>query len=149
MAAIKNTYRIHLDELKLADFLDGKLTLDEKKEAEGHIASCDDCLAALVTGYESVKEFNYKKPRKKRNGRFMKKINLYLVGAVIAFTLSFITPGHFIQLLIVTLILGIKWVSDSRSTKMLVMIYEAWKSGGEKEASRVMESLDPLHKGRF
>lgn len=72
----------------------------------------------------------------------MKKINLYLVLACAAFLLSFITPRYFIQSLVATLILGIKWVVDSKTTRMLIMIQEAWKKGGERDVSRIMHTLD-------
>jgi hypothetical protein len=50
---------------------------------------------------------------------------------------------------VATLLLGIKWIVDAKSTKMLVMIYEAWKHGGEKEASRVLERVGQQDKVRF
>jgi hypothetical protein len=54
-----------------------------------------------------------------------------------------------VQFLTATLLLGIKWVADAKSTKMLVMIYEAWKNGGEKEASRILSSLEKGPKNRL
>jgi hypothetical protein len=71
----------------------------------------------------------------------MKRLNIYLALAIISFILSFAVPRYFVQLLVATLLLGVKWVADSKSAKMLVMIYEAWKHGGEKEASRVLERI--------
>ena len=79
----------------------------------------------------------------------MKRINLYLILAVIAFSLSFVTPRYFVQLLVATLVLGIKWVADSRSTKMLIAIYDAWKTGGLQGAGRVLEKLDTHPKSRL
>ena len=72
----------------------------------------------------------------------MKKINIYLILAIAAFTLSFITGRYFLQLLVATLLLGAKWITDSKTTKMLVMIHEAWKKGGEHEASEVIKRFD-------
>jgi hypothetical protein len=34
-----------------------------------------------------------------------------------------------------------KWVADSKSTRMLVMIYEAWKRDGARGASDALETL--------
>ena len=79
----------------------------------------------------------------------MKKINPYLALAIVFFLFSFITPRFFIQSLVATLVFGIKWVADSRSAKMLVMIYDAWKNGGEKEASRILSSLGKDPKNRL
>jgi hypothetical protein len=30
---------------------------------------------------------------------------------------------------------------DAKSTRMLIMIHEAWRKGGEKEASRILNTL--------
>jgi hypothetical protein len=78
----------------------------------------------------------------------MGRINLYLIFAVLSFALSFMVPRFFIQLLVATLLLGAKWIIDSKTTKMLVMIHEAWKNGGEREASEVIKRFDPGIKAR-
>lgn len=137
----------HPSETELADFLSGALPAAEKKRVEEHIAVCAECLANIVSAHESVEEFNAGKNKKK--GDPMKKINIYLVLTVISFALSFIMPRYFIQFLVATLLFGIKWIVDAKSTKMLVMIYEAWKTGGEKEASRIMQTLETRDKRRF
>jgi len=124
----------HPTDVMLADYLDNLLPRSQRRQIEAHIAECDECLCKVVSAYESV--------GKKRKGKPMGRINLYLVFALISFTLSFIVPRFFLQLLVATLLLGIKWVADSKSAKMLVMIYEAWRSGGGKEASRIFEALD-------
>lgn len=144
MADLKVETKIHPTEVELSDLLSGSLSGKEKERVEAHIASCGECLNTVVSAYESVKMAG-----KNRKGTIMKKINIYLVLSIIAFLLSFAMPGHFVQFLVATLLLGIKWVADSKSTKMLIMIYEAWKKGGEKEASRVLETLDSSKKNRF
>lgn len=135
--------KIHPTETELADYLDKRLSAEDRERVESHIAGCNDCLSAVVSAYESVKDF------KKRKVNIMKKINVYLVSAIIMFALSFVFQQYFLQFLTATLLLGIKWVADSKSTKMLVMIYEAWKKGGEKEASRILSSLDKSPKSRL
>ena len=137
----------HPPETKIADFLEGSLPPEERAIIEEHMAYCGECLEKAVSAYESVGLFRGNKHDKGRNG-FMKKLNFYLVFAVIAFALSFVMPRYFIQLLVATLLLGIKWITDSKSTKMLVMIYEAWKKGGEKEASRILETFDSESKSK-
>lgn len=137
----------HPIETELADFLSGTLPAKERKRIEEHVASCGECLANILSAHESVMEFNAKRDRQK--GDPMKKIDLYLILAIISFAFSFIMPRYFIQFLVATLLFGIKWIVDAKSTKMLVMIYEAWKTGGEKEASRVIRALDPDNKRRF
>jgi len=141
MTGTKSILKHHPQDEDLAGLLAGSLSGQLKEEIEAHLASCDECLGKAVIAYESVAEFRKKHP--KRKGGFMKKINLYLILAIVAFALSFMTPQYFLQLLVATLILGLKWVVDSKTTKMLVMIHEAWKSGGDKEAGRVIDTLKP------
>ena len=143
MTDLKQEIKVHPKEAELADYLSNTLTGEERKRIEDHIACCNDCLDSAVSAHESVKTF------KKRKSSVMKKTNVYLVLAIISFILSFVFRDFFVQFLTATLLLGIKWVSDAKSTKMLVMIYEAWKKGGEKEASRILSSLDKDPKNRL
>ena len=139
----------HPSETELSDYLSGILSGDDKKKVEDHIACCRECLTSMVSAYESVKESGKTGTGKKRKGQTMKKFNIYFILAIVSFILSFIIQKYFIQFLTATLLLGIKWVADAKSTKMLVMIYEAWKNGGEKEASRILKTLDQTPKNRL
>lgn len=142
MVDIKVDLKAHPTEAEMADWLNNSLSGNEKENLVDHLATCRDCLEKAVSAYESVKLF-------KRKAKPMKKINLYLVLAVVSFLFSFTMPRYFIQFLVATLIFGIKWIVDSKSTKMLIMIYEAWKKGGEKEASRILETLGSEPKNRL
>ncbi|MFA6321346.1 MAG: zf-HC2 domain-containing protein [Candidatus Omnitrophota bacterium] len=133
---IRQPAKDHPTDIILADYLDGTLSGEERISVESHISSCHECLDKMVSAYESVKS------TKKRKVRTMGRINIYLILAIISFALSFILPRYFIQLLVATLLLGTKWVADSKSTKMLVMIHEAWKNGGKDEASEVIRRFD-------
>jgi hypothetical protein len=146
MVNLNTKITMHPTERELADFLADKLSKDKRERVEKHLGSCDQCLDAMVAAHEAVAAFNKKKPLKKLRETIMKKINIYLLLAIISFSLSFITPRFFIQLLVATLLLGIKWVSDSKSTRMLVMIYEAWKRDGARGATDVLETLDTSRK---
>lgn len=126
----------HPADIVLADYLDNLLPPDNRKHVEAHISGCSACLEKMVSAYEVVKK------SEKRKVNAVRKINFYLVFAVISFILSFTLPSYFIQLLVATLLLGAKWVADSKSTKMLVMIHEAWKNGGKEEASEVIRRFD-------
>ena len=143
MTDLKQEIRAHPKEAELADYLSNTLTGEGRKRVEDHIACCNDCLDNAVSAYESVKTFKKGKPK------VMKKINVYLVLTIISFILSFIFRDYFVQFLTATLLLGIKWIADAKSTKMLVMIYEAWKKGGDKEASRILSTLDRDPKNRL
>jgi hypothetical protein len=142
MTDLKQSLSAHPKESELADYLSNTLTGDDKRRVEDHIACCGECLDSAVSAYESVKKF------KKGNSNAMKKINIYLALAIISFIMSFVFQRFFLQFLTATLLLGIKWIADAKSTKMLVMIYEAWKSGREKETSRILSSLykDPKNR---
>ncbi len=117
----------HPDEATLAGFLAGRVPKDDLVRIEGHLSSCSQCLNRVTAAYEAVAAFNEITPHKKIKDTIMKKLNIYLLLAVISFSLSFITPRYFLQLLAATLVFGIKWVADSRSTKMLISIHEAYK----------------------
>ena len=133
---------MHPDTNKIAGYLDKTISADERGRLESHVASCPECLKAIIAAHETVTRFRKDRNDNNRRFRIMKKINPYLTLAIVFFLLSFVMPRFFIQSLVATLLFGIKWIADSRSTKMLVMIYDAWKRGGDKEASRVLDTLD-------
>lgn len=139
----------HPSESELSDYLNNALTGENKKKIEDHIACCRLCLDNIVSAHEVVKLCGMGKNNDKGKVRFMKKINIYLVLACISFILSFTVTQYFMQFLIATLLLGTKWIVDAKSTRMLVMIYDAWKKGGEKEASRVLNSFEQHSKNRL
>lgn len=147
MTDMKTETKTHPTDIQLADYLGHTLPPDEKARLESHVASCEECLEKIVVSYDSVKGIKTGVYPKKGASGIMKKINIYLVLAIISFALSFSMPQYFFQFLLATLLLGIKWVADSKSTRMLIMIHEAWKKGGEKEASKILQSIDP--KKRF
>lgn len=149
MTGIKTETTAHPTEVELAGLLDRSASHEERKRLESHVACCSECLASLVSAHETVELFNKNKGSGKERINMLKKVNWYLVLAVISFAMSFIMPGHFIQFLVVTLLFGIKWIVDAKSTRMLVMIYEAWKTGGGQGASRILETMDSKPKNRF
>lgn len=69
------------------------------------------------------------------------KKNKWLITSITAFALSFTFPPVFFQFLLAAGILGGKWIFDSHNARMLIMIYNAWKKGGEKEAGEMIEAL--------
>ncbi len=143
MTDLKQGIKAHPKESELADYLSNVLTGEARSRIEDHIACCDDCLNNVVSAHESVKIF------KKRKAPLMKKINIYLILAATSFILSFLFREYFLQFLTATILLGAKWISDAKSTKMLVMIYEAWKKGQDKEVSHILSSLDKSPKNRL
>ena len=138
----------HPTDIALADYLDNLLSLEDRRLVEAHAADCDECRNKMVSAYESARSFRKSPPTNKRKAKPMGRINLYIIFTIISFTLSFIIPRFFLQLLVATLLLGAKWITDSKTTKMLVMIHEAWKNGGEREASEVIRRFDQNIKSR-
>jgi hypothetical protein len=69
------------------------------------------------------------------------KKNKWLIASITAFALSFAFPPVFLQFLLAAGILGGKWIFDSENARTLIMIYNAWKKGGDKEAGEMIELL--------
>ncbi len=103
----------------LYSYAKGGLSPSEKDAAESHIAGCYHCLDLLVSINKGVR---FQRIRRVK----MRKEHIFLLMAVISFVLSFVLSSYFLQLLTVTVIFGIKWIIDSKSTRMLIMVHEAW-----------------------
>jgi len=121
---------------KLYDYTNGTLPLRIREGIESHLAKCYYCLDMVVSIHSGIENSYYKR----RWG--LKKETLFLLMAVICFLSSFIFSRFFLQFLTATTILGIKWIVDSKSSRMLITIYEAWKRGGEREAGRILKDID-------
>lgn len=133
--------KLCLTDTDLNAYLSGTLSAEKKAEAEGHLASCRGCLEKVVFAYQTVEEFNKAKQRGEKPMKSGWKKNLWLISAIITFTLSFFVPRYFVQLLVATILMAIKWIFDSVNARILIMIYDAWKHGGETEASKVLGKL--------
>ncbi len=133
---------MHPNANNLAGYLDKTISAEERRTVESHIASCGECLKAITAAHETVTSFRNDKKKNSRRRSIIKKINPYLALAIAFFLFSFITPRFFIQSLVATLVFGIKWVADSSSTKMLVMIHDAWKRGDDKGVSRILNTIE-------
>lgn len=121
---------------RLCRYSEGGLPLYIRKDIEAHLAGCYRCLDALVAIKEGDVIFN----NKRRPG--LKKEWLYLALAVLCFGASFVFSRYFLQFLTATLILGMKWVVDSKTSRMLIMVYDAWKRGGDREAGRILKEIN-------
>jgi hypothetical protein len=144
MTAETTKITVHPDDAVLAAFLDKLIPAEDMDRVRRHLADCPECLAKVVSAYESVKDVD-----KKRKVLTMNNINIYLALAILSFLLSFTVPRYFLQFLVATLLLGAKWIVDSKTTRMLITIYEAWKSTGAKCATRASKNLNKHSKSRF
>lgn len=132
-----NKVKVCLSETEVNDYLCGNIPGDKKKEVENHLTECVACLNSVVFAYKTVEEFNKRGEKSMRSW----KVNIWLVGSIVAFAISFILPRYFIQALVATILLGAKWIFESVNARILIMIYDAWKKGGEEDASKILKSI--------
>lgn len=134
-------------EAELTEFLGGKLKEAEARAIEEHVAGCHLCLENVRLGYLGEKLYSDKsliesnaeiiqKAKGIAKMDFRKKrliSNLWLAATVAAFLLSFTVPKYFAQFLVASLILGLKWVSESESIRTLIVAMEAKRRHENKE----------------
>lgn len=129
-----------LSEAELNDYLSGALSGENKTTVENHLKDCSICLEKTVFAYQTVQEFNKTKGVKPMKSVWIR--HAWFAGAVIAFILSFFVSRYFVQLLVAAILMGAKWIFDAVNARILIMIYDAWKKGGEKEASKILATLN-------
>lgn len=64
-----------------------------------------------------------------------------LTGAVIAFIFSFIFSKYFMQCLVVTLILGIRWALSSEGGRTLIMVLDSWRHHSQEKDEEISHRL--------
>lgn len=107
------------------------------RQMEGRI--CPYCRRVLPTLFGDPSRLRRRKVGK-RHFIWLKK-GSWLVGALLTFALSFVFPRYFLQFLILTAILGGKWIFDTASTRTLIMIYDAWRRRDREEQDKIAEKL--------
>ncbi|MFH1305668.1 MAG: zf-HC2 domain-containing protein [Candidatus Omnitrophota bacterium] len=133
--------RICPDEKILSAYLEALLSPEERKAVEKHLAGCSKCRKLLIAAHNILKEPGLTKTAVKTRRWFIK--NMWLLGSAAALIFSFLVPRHFLQFLAAFLIMGAKWITDSRTTKTLIMIHEAWKRGNKNNADNVLTRFNP------
>ena len=133
-------------EAELSAYLQGLVSKEKNDSISRHISQCLFCLDLIEQAsrqHMSIRETGPSKElieqakaiAKKQApiglGRFKK--HLWLIGTIISFSLSFILPKYFLQFLILTLILGIKWALDTANTRTLIMIQESWRKHRDRD----------------
>lgn len=124
------------DEL-IAEYSSGSIRDTEREMVEKHIASCARCRRLLV------EILSVKKAIKPDIGviSLWGKRNIWFLCSFLCIVMSFFMPRYFLQLLAFALITGAKWIIDSRTTRMLVMIYEAWRKKDDSELGRLISGI--------
>ena len=110
----------------LSAYLSHTISEENRTKIEKHLSECNTCR-------ELVADAHYIVNRPSINQRIRTLFihlnkNKWLIGAAIALTASFFFPKYFMQFLAATILMGIKWIIDSKSTRMLITVYDAWKS---------------------
>ncbi len=123
------------DEGTLAAYLGGSMTEWERQRLEEHACSCPHCLENIRISKAGEDLFNGdiltqtdERIRDKAKGLAKMDIRkkrfqgyIWLTATVIAFILSFTVPKYFAQFLAASLILGLKWVSESETMRTLII----------------------------
>lgn len=128
-------------------YLTGTLLETEREAIEKHLADCPRCIYRIAEADAVVRECAGTTAMEVCM-KALKKINIWFLLAIVMFLLSFIVPRYFMQFLVGALIFAAKWIVDNRNTKMLIMIYDAWKRGGQEEAGKIISSLEDRMKRR-
>jgi len=150
----------------LIGYLKGALDKEANQLVEHHLTGCGYCLSQLSLAYQSqlsdkqgsfepVPQELVNKTKSslgipitnnlKRGKTKVKKANLFLAGAIVPFALSFIFPKYFIQFLVVTLVLGIRWAFESESGRTMIMILDSWRHHSHDKDEEISHRL----KNRF
>ena len=110
----------------LSLYMENRLSKDERGQIESHLADCPYCLDLVVVAKKAVdaaeKGFNLKSILLKQK---------WLILGLVSLVLSFVFSRYFLQFLVATLILGIKWAVGSDGAKNLVMIFRSMHSHEE------------------
>jgi hypothetical protein len=151
----------------LIEYLNGQLNKERSQFVEHHLAGCGFCLSQLSLAYQSQhmdrqnsfepasqklidktksslgvhKRADKLKVSKTRS----KKANFFLAGAIIPFILSFIFPKYFIQFLVVTFVLGIRWAFESEGGRTMIMVFDSWRHHSHDKDEEISQRL----KNRF
>lgn len=133
--------RICPEEEKLAEYISGLMSGEELVSMEEHLDRCDSCRKLAFEAHEIITRPDCGRMVRRIFGYFQK--NLWIVLAAVFFLCSFIFRGYFLQLLALTVISSLKWIIDSRNTRLLVTIHEAWKRGDKEKTEHILSKIDP------
>ncbi|OIO39979.1 MAG: hypothetical protein AUJ75_00565 [Candidatus Omnitrophica bacterium CG1_02_49_10] len=137
-------------EFDLVDHINGHLSAESAKKIRGHIAGCLYCLEQIEEVkhhihlhedkdahrpsqelVERVKKMEHSSGGTLKGeghaGRSSSKQHLWLIAAITSFGISFIVHRYFIQFLVLSAILAVKWIALTSGTRSLLMVYEDWR----------------------
>lgn len=146
------------DSQALLAYLSKSLNQKQQKDIESHLCQCGFCLNQLSIAQETLKRNKKNKfgpipqklisktkialginktTQKRKNA----KKNLFLATTVIFFILSFLIPRYFIQFLVGSLIVGIRWSFESKGGQTLIMILDSWRRQSHDKDEQISNRL--------
>ncbi len=132
--------RICPSEEVLSAYLADALSAEEKERVERHLARCRICRRTLSEAYDILSKPDFREKIRDILKSLAK--NLWLACSVLFFALSFVFSKYFLQLLVASLLMGGKWIIDSKSARMLIMIHEAWKHTDKDKTDKIHSRTD-------
>jgi hypothetical protein len=132
--------RICPSEEILSEYISGILSPEDRIGVEKHLASCDKCRKLVAETHDIINKCSINEIKNALLCWIGK--NRWLLGASVTFVCSFLFPKYFLQFLTACLLLGAKWIIDAKNTKMLIMIYEAWKRSDKDKAGEILSRFD-------
>lgn len=146
-----------LSELDIHRYLEKKSVAKERERIEEHLIGCYDCLQIMADASKAKGMFEkgeFKSPSGSswtprlekelppwKSSATKRKTWGWLVAAVGSFLCSFLFHRYFIQFSVATLFFGVKWIVETRTTKVLIAIQDAWRRGDRQAAEELLEKL--------
>jgi len=130
------------NESELVDYISNSVSRKRRNEIDTHLQDCMACMEDIVLAQKISTSHDKNLPGVGKGLKTWLKKNVFLLLSILTFALSFLLSHYFVQLLVATLILAGKWIFDTVNARILIMIYDAWKKGGESEVRRVMERFN-------
>jgi len=137
--------RICPNETILSEYLAGCIPEKERDAVEVHLAACAACRRLVAEAYEVAEGAVFYR-LKTRVITFFKTYK-WLLGALMALSLSFLYRKYFLQFLFVFAVTGFKWVAESRTGRVLVLIKEAWKKNDKDAVEKMLSRFGHNKKG--
>ena len=115
----------------LADYMAGNLSGMDAANIETHASNCKDCLWKISNALKADTLYKEGKLPPASSKNVIKKPgrskNLWLIAAIIAFIASFIFKRYFLQCLVATILLGIKWIIESENMRTMILVLDSWR----------------------
>ena len=141
---------------RLADYAAGNMSPAEKERFEAHIAGCSACLECLSLSARADSLFKTIRMAPASSGALAKakaiaarpgkprrnvRKRLWLLATIIAFATSFVFPRYFLQCLVATILLGVKWIMESENMRTIILVLDSWRRHEHSRDEEISERL--------